>query len=72
MNARVVIVLAGIVVLIACNEDPPPPVTPQRVEVNGLYAVSIPSNLVEQKDMHDYAGLQYYDAAQDFYLMGIV
>lgn len=42
-----------------------------RVNIDQLYEIELPSNLKPGYDMHDYAGLQYYDAATDFYIIGI-
>jgi hypothetical protein len=41
------------------------------VEIDNLYAVSLPAYLEAGYDMHEYAALQYYNTRLDFYVMGI-
>lgn len=43
----------------------------QTIPIDRLYSVELPDNLRPGYDMHDYAGLQYYDAATDFYVIGL-
>lgn len=70
VNRTLGIVLAGLLMLIACQEsDDTVEVT--EVEVDGLYAINLPDFLRPSFDMHDYASLQYYDNKTDFYIMGI-
>lgn len=49
------------------------PVEPRwrTVPVSNLYSIDLPSKLVSRNDMHESAGLQYYDLASDFYIIGM-
>ena len=54
--------------LVACGPRKP---EVQTIRIDRLYAVDLPDNLKPGYDMHDYAGLQYYDATTDFYVIGL-
>jgi len=65
----VYITLLILVSVCACEEAKI--VEPITVNIDQLYTLELPGNLQPGYDMHDYAGLQYYDTSTDFYILGI-
>mgnify|MGYP001798542664 CR=1 FL=1 len=70
MNSYRYMWVLALIGVISCSPSPPP-IELEKVTINDLYVISLPSNLQTGFDMHDYASLQYYNPSEGFYILGI-
>lgn len=63
------IALLLLVLLSACNRGNMKPT--REVDVEGQFAIDIPSNLLPCNDLHEFAPLQYADERGGYFLVGI-
>ena len=42
------------------------------IEVAGTYTIQVPESMKKSNELHDFAGLQYVDEEQGFFLIGII
>lgn len=59
----------GITLLWGCQKKVEP--RWHTIPIENLYAIDLPSKLIVSNDMHESASLQYYDLANDFYVIGM-
>jgi hypothetical protein len=70
MRKNVIILALALLALVsACSRGRMEP--SREIDVQGLFAVAIPGNLVPCNELHDFAPLQYADERGGYFLVGI-
>lgn len=64
-----ILVIALLALLTACNQGKMLP--PRAVDVNGIFSVAVPRNLVAQSDLHQFAPLQLADEPGGYFVVAI-